>query len=138
MSARAPSNSTNVRFLHAKAAPALLALALWTAFVALLQVAGGLSTLGRDACWLAGFACGVAALAYAVDGELRSALCGARPATLLGGEAAAIALTLAHPAGLLAFSPAAVLFSAALLLRPRALAVSSTAAASPGAKPGAL
>lgn len=139
MSERTSGNSTNVRFsLRHAAAPALLALGLWAVFAGAMQVTGGIAALGDDIRLIAGFACVVAALAYAVDAELRGALAGARPVVLLGGAAGAIALTLAHPAGLLAFSPAAVLFGAALLVRPRVRAVSSAAAASPGARRGAL
>jgi hypothetical protein len=139
MQSRLRGKSTNVRFyLDRETMPAAIALVLWIGFAEFLGASGALAALGADVPWIAAFACAVAALAYAVDGELRHALSNARPAVLLAGAAAAIALTLSHAAGLVAFSPAAVLFGAALLLRPRARPVSSAAAASPGARRGAL
>jgi len=137
MSERTPTNSTNVRFYLAKpAAPALLALGLWAAFVGLMQWTGALATLGSDVPWLTAFACGVAALAYAFDLELRRALHGSRGIALAVGTMAAIA-SCWSPAAMLAFAPAVVACGASLA-SPCRRRVSSTAAASPDARRGAL
>jgi hypothetical protein len=137
MELRTRQNSTNVRFtLASEGAPALLALALWASFTGLMQWLGALAVLDVEVRWLTAYACAVAALAYAVDEELRRALARNRVFALVLGLAAAIA-SYWHPVAMLAFAPAAVTCGASLAL-PRARPVSSAPAASPGARPDAL
>ena len=126
-------NSTNVRF-----DAGWLALLLWALLVAALHAGGALERLGSDLAWLTAFACAVAALAYAVDAELRRAVEAMGVPSLSAAFVASTAAGVAHPAGMLAFAPAGLVLGTALVLRAFAPRVSSTAAASPGARPDAL
>lgn len=137
MPKRSPENSTNVRFgTNREIAPALVAFILWALFVGLMKKTGALATLADEVQWLTAFACAVAVLAYAVDEELRHALENRRGIAFVVGIAAAIGSAL-DPAAMLAFSPAAVVCVAAVAAPGRAR-LSSAAAASPGARRGAL
>lgn len=136
MSASTPGNSTNVR-ITAGLAPAAMALALWAALVAILQWTGALERLQDELSMLGAFACTVAALAYGVDAELRSALQRQPAARLVAGLSCVAAAMSLHPAVVLAFAPAAVVLAAAALARALDARFRSAAAASPGAKPGA-
>ena len=136
MREHASKKSTNVR-VHWPGALGLLAFGAWVALAAAMQWSGALATLESDVAWIAAFAAAFSALACAVDEDLRQALENLRRAQTLTGLIASIAACAAHPAALLAFSPAAVFFAVALARRWRG-SVSSTAAASPAARRGAL
>jgi len=92
----------------------LLALVLWAGVVVSMQQAGALATLDGDVPWITAFACGVAALAYAIDAELRRALQDRRRVSVVVGAGAAIAGCWS-PEAMLAFAPAAVACGAALI-----------------------
>ena len=127
-----PENSTNVRFEGA-AAGAALAVSLWCGFIALLACTGALRTLASDIPLLAGFACAVALLAYAVDAELRSAMERQSAWLCMTAAIAAMALCAAHAALLLALSPIAVVCLAAAAMRRREPRIRPAPATSPGA-----
>lgn len=128
-------NSTNVRSANAGRTPTLAVVA-WAVFVVLLEMGGALDRLADDVPWIAAFASAVALLAYGVDAELRRFVEG-RDARLL---AAGLALVAAAPAiptwAMLIALPVGLVLAAALLPRPRRARFSSTAAASPGGRPG--
>ena len=136
MSPVSPRNSTNVR-MQASAAPALAALALWSALVAVMQWTGALERLHDELPMLTLFACGVAALAYGVDAELRGAVNRQAPTRLAVEVAASMALASLHVAAMLALAPAGVMLGAACASRAFEARLRTMAAASPRAKPGA-
>ena len=130
-----PTNITNFRI--SDAVPALAAAGLWAAFAATLQAAGALERLGEDVPILAAFACAVAVLAYAVDAELRAVLDAQRGVFLAACSAGLIAGSQASAWMLLTLLPGGVVLAVALVPRAFARRLSSAAAASPGARPGA-
>ena len=136
MSASTPRNSTNVRLLN-DAAPAVIGLALWSALVGILQWTGALDRLHGDLPVLALFACGVAALAYGVDTELRTALQRQSTGRLVVRMVAVIAAASLHIAAFMALAPAGVVLGAACVGRAFEARIRTAAAASPGARPGA-
>ena len=136
MAPTAPMNSTNVR-LQASAAPALIALALWSALVAAMQWTGALDRFHGELPIFALFACAVAALAYGVDGELRGAVNGQSTMRLVIRVAGLIAAASLHIAAFVALAPAGVILGAACVNRAFEARLRTGAAGSPRAKPGA-
>jgi hypothetical protein len=133
-----PENSTNVRFAIEGAAPAWLGASVWWLLVAALTATGSITTLASDLPAIAAFMCAVAVLAYVVDVELRQALGRLRTPRLVKLAAIALASCTLGPAAWLAFSPIAAVLAIALVDRARGAKLSSAAAASPGARRGAL
>src|SRR5512141_2325868 len=83
--------STNVRsILQSRPAAAVLAGAMWAGFVAALAASGALERLAGDVPALAAFVSSIAALAWAVDTELRRSVDAIAPAVM-----AAVLLALA-------------------------------------------
>lgn len=122
--------STNVRSV-------LLAVSLWSGFVASLAWGGALERLRDDVPALAVFAGFAASLAYAVDEEVRACVDGIRAGMALPAWCVlAAALATGGDAATLLASPLAAVVSIALARR--AAALSSTAAALPGATRAAL
>jgi len=135
MRANTPLNSTNVRFwLRREGAGPLLAALLWIALGTALAASGVLERLEGDARVLLAAACGIAALAYGVDAELRATLERAAQTSV----ALVFALLVCAGAWIaLATWPVAVVLLAALVRRATRVRFSSRPAASPGARPGA-
>ena len=135
---RTPENSTNVRFATESSAPAWLGASVWWLLVTALAATGSIATLAADLPAIAAFMCAVAVLAYVVDGELRQALRRVRTGRLVALAAIAFASCGLGAAAWLAFSPVAAILAIALMDRARSAKLSSAAAASPGARRGAL